>query len=234
MLTLTLHLVLLQADPQSAVRDKMLAAAALQRESVKRQAAGLGLGQARESVPIPTSPSDDFFLTPWPRPEGFTDPGRPAASPEAAPPANPPPKTTPASFACVPLPGGELDALVADAARRHGLSSDLLRAVVRQESAGYPCAVSPVGAVGLMQLMPQTARSLDVRDPADARQNIEGGARYLRELLERYGGDVSLALGAYNAGPGTVDRYGGLPPFAETQGYVANILGWLTRAKSDQ
>lgn len=232
MLTLTLLTSVLAQTPdaQASVRDRMLAAVAKQREAAQRQAAALGLGQAlgqaRESTPIPLSPSEDFFFTPWPRPEGFTDPARPAAAP---PESNAPVKTTGIGFNCAPLPGDQIDGLVSDAARRHAVSSDLLRAVIRQESGGYPCAVSPVGAQGLMQLMPDTAQHLRIRNPIDPRQSVDGGARYLRELLDRYGGDVERALGAYNAGPGAVDKYGGVPPYAETQGYVANILNWLTR-----
>jgi hypothetical protein len=230
-LTLILFSVLAQApEAQAALRDQMQAATAKQREAAQRQAAALGLSQARESAPIPLSPSEDFFFTPWPRPEGFTDPGRPAATtPGPEPTAPAPVKTTGIRFDCAPLGVDQMDGLVSEAAGRHAVPPELLRAVIRQESGGYPCAVSPVGAVGLMQLMPQTAEHLRVRDPADPRQSVDGGARYLRELLDRYGGDVERALGAYNAGPGAVDRHGGVPPYAETQGYVTNIMNWLTR-----
>ena len=117
--------------------------------------------------------------------------------------------------------------MISEAAQREGLSSDLVRAVLQKESAGLPCAVSPVGAMGLMQLMPGTARQLRVRDPYNARQSVDAGARYLRELLDRYDGDLTRALSAYNAGPGAVDAYGGMPPFAETKGYVGEILRML-------
>lgn len=117
--------------------------------------------------------------------------------------------------------------MIADTARNQGVEEKLLRAVVRKESAGVPCAVSPVGAMGLMQLMPATAAGAGVSEPFEPRQNLEAGARLLRQLLERYGGDLALALSAYNAGPGAVDQYQGIPPYSETRSYVADILKQL-------
>ena len=113
---------------------------------------------------------------------------------------------------------------IAQAARRHELDPALLTAVVGQESGFRQRAISGAGAMGLMQLMPETARELGVRDPFDPAQNLDGGAKYLRGLIDRYHGRLDLALAAYNAGPGAVDRYGGVPPYRETQNYVANIL----------
>ena len=114
-------------------------------------------------------------------------------------------------------------ALLASAARDHGLQQGLLEAVAWQESRGRMSAVSVKGALGVMQLMPGTAAELGVRidDMAD---NIRGGALYLRRQLDRFGGNIPLALAAYNAGPGAVIRYGGIPPYAETQTYVAKIM----------
>ena len=112
-------------------------------------------------------------------------------------------------------------------ARRFDISPALIEALVWQESRWRTNAVSPVGARGLAQLMPGTARDLGV-DANDPRQNLEGGARYLREQLDRFGGDIEKALAAYNAGPGRVQRAGGIPRIRETQNYVAAIMGRLS------
>lgn len=110
------------------------------------------------------------------------------------------------------------------AAARFGLSPALIKAVVKAESNYQVRALSPAGAQGLMQLMPATARELGVTDPFDIDQNIRGGAQYLRNMLDQFDGDLHLALSAYNAGPGTVARYGGNVPYAETRTYVQRVL----------
>lgn len=112
------------------------------------------------------------------------------------------------------------------AADRYGLAPELLDAVARQESGYRPGAVSPAGAVGLMQLMPATARALGV-DPTDPVQSLNGAAAYLRSLLDRFDGRIDLALAAYNAGPAAVERYAGAPPYRETRAYVSANLDWL-------
>lgn len=110
------------------------------------------------------------------------------------------------------------------AAARYGVNSALVDAVAWQESRYNPRARSSAGAIGVMQLMPGTARQLGVTNPHDVRQNVAGGAAYLREQLERFGNNVPLALAAYNAGPGAVMKYGGIPPYRETQDYVRKIM----------
>ncbi|MDE3136463.1 MAG: lytic transglycosylase domain-containing protein [Acidobacteriota bacterium] len=117
---------------------------------------------------------------------------------------------------------GPYGAIVAKAASQNGLDRNLLSSVIRAESDFHPRAVSPKGALGLMQLMPSTARSLAVRNPFDPAENVEGGARYLKGLLGKFG-DLNLALAAYNAGPGNVSLYGGIPPFTETHAYIARV-----------
>ena len=113
---------------------------------------------------------------------------------------------------------------IRETAERYGVSPTLVEGVIRAESAFNPWAVSRKGAQGLMQLMPQTASTLGVRDSFNPRQNIDGGVRHLRYLLDRYPGNVGLALAAYNAGERAVDSYGGIPPYAETQQYVKKVL----------
>ena len=130
-----------------------------------------------------------------------------------------------ANLDCEPLPEAEVAPIFQEAARREGLEPGLLSAVIKQESGFRPCAVSQKGAQGLMQLMPATVEQMGVHDPFDIKQNIDGGAKFLKELLTRYSGNLSLALGAYNAGPGKVDAAGGaIPPIAETEAYVKQIL----------
>lgn len=127
--------------------------------------------------------------------------------------------------------GVDLAALVVSAAQKHRIDPRLVTALVQAESGFNPRAVSPVGAKGLMQLMDGTARSLGVADPFDPRENVDGGLRYLRSMLDRYGGDPRLALAAYNAGPNAVDRFGGIPPYAETQFYVDRVLSEWERGR---
>jgi hypothetical protein len=117
------------------------------------------------------------------------------------------------------------DALIEDHALRNGLAPELVRAVIQVESGFNSLAVSPKGAMGLMQLMPATARDFGVINPFHPEQNIAAGVRYLRQLLDRYDSNVELALAAYNAGPASVERYSGVPPYRETRDYVKKVTG---------
>jgi soluble lytic murein transglycosylase-like protein len=120
--------------------------------------------------------------------------------------------------------GNPIEKSIHQAAAKYNLSPELIRSVIRAESNFQPEAVSPAGAKGLMQLMPETAKELGVTNPFDIQQNIDGGARYLRQMLDRFGGDLKRALAAYNAGPGAVDQFKGDVPFSETRQYVQRVL----------
>jgi soluble lytic murein transglycosylase-like protein len=204
------------APPEAAARAALQSAREQQRGAVQagtsaarekqRQAISLQLQSARSAK----SAESSFFVLPPLGKSVVT------AAPFAAPP-------------CDPMPKEEADNLMQQAAARENLSVDLLRAVINQESGFRPCAVSPKGAMGLMQLMPSTFNELGKQDPFDPRQNIDSGARFLKQLLTRYGGDVKLALGAYNAGPARVDASGGVPEIEETLRYVQAIMGSLPR-----
>jgi soluble lytic murein transglycosylase-like protein len=128
------------------------------------------------------------------------------------------------SAACDAIPQPELGRMIDAAAQRENVDPSLIREVARQESGFRPCAVSPKGAEGLMQLMPATQTQLQVQNPFSAEQSLEAGSKLLKQLLDRYHGDLSQALSAYNAGPGAVDRAGGIPEIPETQNYVSGIL----------
>jgi soluble lytic murein transglycosylase-like protein len=136
--------------------------------------------------------------------------------------------------ACDPLPGGALEPVIVSAAQSSGVAADLLRAVIHRESAGQPCAISPKGALGLMQLMPDTAAQLSLLHPFDPAENVRAGSTYLKSLLDRYGGDLKLALAAYNAGPSRVDAAGGIPAIPETQQYVSAILESMKDASASE
>jgi len=161
------------------------------------------------------------------QPAGVATPPAPARPRPAATPGPPPPAVanSPPPLALASRPAGNrgISHVILTSARQHRLDPLLVRAVMLTESAGQPRATSPQGARGLMQLMPATAARFGVVNPDDPDQNISGGTRYLRWLLNRYGGNVALALAGYNAGEGAVDRHGGIPPYRETRRYVRNV-----------
>lgn len=135
-----------------------------------------------------------------------------------------------ASASAAPAASGETgsgyEALVQQAAARNGIDPAVLHGLIQQESGFDPNSTSSAGAEGLTQLMPETAASLGVGDPLDPEQSVEGGARYLSQMLAQFGGNTSEALAAYNAGPGAVRQYGGVPPYPETQDYVEKVLAY--------
>jgi soluble lytic murein transglycosylase-like protein len=132
-----------------------------------------------------------------------------------------------AAAPCDPMPKIEIDKLIEEVAGAQKIDASIVREVAREESGFRPCAVSPKGAAGMMQLMPATQASLQVNDPFNARASLEGGSKLLKQLLDRYHGDLKLALSAYNAGAARVDQAGGVPAIAETRKYVAEILARL-------
>ena len=148
-----------------------------------------------------------------------------------APAVTAPPASTQSSLNLGLTSGGysqqDIDAAIDEAAKRHGVDPNLVRSVVKVESNFNPNAVSRKGAMGLMQLMPATAQELGVQDPFDPAESLLSGARFLKQLLARFGGDTALALGAYNAGPGRVEESGGVPRIPETMRYVQQILSRL-------
>jgi soluble lytic murein transglycosylase-like protein len=137
-----------------------------------------------------------------------------------------------AGFRLRPNYNGEFNQHIEAAAALHGVSVELVRAVIQVESEFDPLARSSKGAQGLMQLMPETAEEMGVSNPLEPAQNVRGGTSYLRSMIDRYG-DLGRALAAYNAGPTAVDRYGGIPPFQETRDYVDRVLAYYRRYHGD-
>lgn len=151
----------------------------------------------------------------------------PTASIESFEPAPPDPQEA----AAPPSKSPDLQTIVNAASSQHQIDADFIASVIKAESANNPHALSPKGAKGLMQLMPGTANKLGVKDSFDAAQNVDGGVRYLRELLLLYNNDMAKALAAYNAGPGRVQQYKGVPPYRETHAYVTRIINDYNRKK---
>lgn len=186
--------------PHAAGED----AVAMQHTAIAQMQESIARQRSSVEKQLGRTASDFFILPPPERMEGV---GLAAAAAE-----------------CPPLPDGEVRSLASQAATREGLDAEMLLNVMRQESGFRPCAVSEKGAVGLMQLMPSTAEQLGVKDSFDPLENVDAGARFLRQLLTRYNGDVIKAVSAYNAGPARVDAVDGIPQIPETIDYIKRIF----------
>jgi len=195
------------AQAAAAAQTAMAASIAKQKESIRAQAAAVSHK--------PTPDSAAFFTAPWVEAVPLPTAGAFAMAATSA-------------AICDPMPAMDLDKLVTESAQRESVRADLIRAVIGEESAGRPCAVSVKGAQGLMQLMPSTADQFGVKDPFDPKQNVDAGTKLLKQLLDKYGGDLAKTLSAYNAGSVRVDVADGVPPIAETENYVADILSKLS------
>lgn len=195
-------------SPSSDARQKMEASVSRQTAAVTAMMSSIGrqTESVRRQLSDGSSAAGGFFTLPAPA----RVPMRLVVQPE-----------------CGALPPAQVDTLVSKASTREGVAPALIRSVMKEESGFRPCAVSPKGAVGLMQLMPETAADLEVKDPFNPQDNVAAGTKLLRQLLEHYDGDLSLTLGAYNAGPSRVDAEGAIPAFPETTNYVQRILSML-------
>lgn len=185
-------------NPRAVMEESL----AKQRESVAKQKSAIRAQMEKDGT---AQPEDTFFTVPWSLPATIL----------------------PATAQCDPLPSQKIDPLVAEISGREGLAPDLVHAVIGKESGYRPCAVSRKGAGGLMQLMPETAADFGVYNVFDPRENVQAGAKFLKQLLARYDGSVPLALAAYNAGPARVDAAGGVPFIPETLDYVSAIVSEL-------
>jgi soluble lytic murein transglycosylase-like protein len=184
-------------------------APAPQNTSLSAMAASIQKQQAAAQSQVGAGgPADAFFTVPWTTPAAI-----------------PVPSVIPQ---CTAMPEDDLKPLITASAKSQDLKPELIRAVIKRESDSYPCAVSDKGALGLMQLMPEVAQQFGV-DPLDPKQNIDGGTRYLKQLMARYKGDLRLTLAAYNAGPQRVDTDKKVPDIPETTAYVDAILKDLTQ-----
>ena len=191
---------LAQTPPPPETPARVPSAADLMRASMDKQRAA---GAAQQEAARKQAQGAGATLIPWSPPPAAADAAEPA---------------------CDPIAADIVTPLVESAAKANSLEVKLVNAVIQQESAFRPCAVSPKGAQGLMQLMPQTAGDLSVKDVFDPKENIAAGAKYLKQLLDKYKGDTKLALAAYNAGPAAVDAASAIPDIQETRDYVDAIL----------
>lgn len=128
----------------------------------------------------------------------------------------------------------DIDNIIEEISSKYGIDKNLVTSIANAESNKNPKAVSNKGAMGIMQLMPETAKDLGVKNPFDIRENVEAGVLYFKDMLNKYKGDTEKALAAYNAGPGTVDKYGGIPPYKETQNYIRKIMKQYTELKGGE
>jgi soluble lytic murein transglycosylase-like protein len=212
-----------QAAMESAAQKQREATLAAMQSSIDKQRASIAVAKDATkgtlvADPSPINAGASFFQLPPPAPL----PGNVSVSVSlpAAEPLMP-------DVNCEPIPVADVTPVLEQAARREDLDPRLLTAVIQQESGFRPCAISRKGAQGLMQLMPATIEQFGVTEPFEVKQNIDAGAKFLKELIGRYSGNLTLALGAYNAGPGTVDAADGLPHNPETMTYVTEILSKL-------
>jgi Transglycosylase SLT domain len=192
-------------------------AAQIYRSMIRRDESGEehGLPTIKPTrFPLPQMDGSDIPF--WPMP---TLPYSPARKPEGL----------SASLGSERMKETELQALAHRAGEKHGLPPELIRGVIQTESAGHVRAVSPAGAKGLMQIMDTTATDLGLKDSFDPEANVDAGTRYLKTLMQRFGGDLEKALAGYNAGPGAVEKHGGIPPYPETQKYVKQVLDSMAR-----
>ncbi len=185
--------------------EKQRAAIEKQRQAVRKQAESAGAWLPPGDPPAPVA----------------NEPSAPVTGEAAATAANEP---APPPASCEPLDEAAVAPLIESTAKSQDLKPELLRAVMERESGFRPCAVSSKGAQGLMQLMPDTALEMGVGNPFDPKENLFGGAKFLKQLMDKYKGDLSKVLGAYNAGPAAVDQAGGIPDIPETRDYVDAIL----------
>jgi soluble lytic murein transglycosylase-like protein len=225
-----LQALIAQVEHPSAASSFASALASAQSGSAEPAATSAGAST------YPASTADGYasalstadFSSALPTADGYTtveSPGSAYTSAAPAMAAYSPATATPAGVSSAGV-GSAYAPLVEQSAARYGLNPAILHGLIQQESGFDPSARSSAGALGLTQLMPSTAASLGVAEPLDPAQSIEGGARYLSQLLQQFDGNTADALAAYNAGPGAVEQYGGVPPYSETQQYVGKVLGY--------